>query len=97
MMLIRMRWQKKHVFGNEAKRSLQGRATKLMFCGSDFPFSSLSLCSKNFMFHRVVGCFHRLARNGFGLCVGGLLKPQTVCQHQTLLIAQMFLFALTAH
>ncbi len=35
--------------------------------------------------------------NGFGLCVGGLLKPKTVCQHQSLLIAQMFLFALSAH
>jgi hypothetical protein len=38
-----------------------------------------------------------LAGNGFGLCVGGLLKPKTVCQHQRLLIAQMFLFALSAH
>jgi len=38
-----------------------------------------------------------LAHNGFGLCVGGLLKPQTVCQQQRLLIAQMFLFALSAH
>jgi hypothetical protein len=39
----------------------------------------------------------KLAYNGFGLCVGGLLKPKTVCQHQRLLIAQIFLFALSAH
>jgi len=38
-----------------------------------------------------------LVGNGFGLCVGGLLKPKTICQHQSLLIAQMFLFALSAH
>jgi len=25
-------------------------------CGLAFPFSSLSLCSKNFMFYRIVGC-----------------------------------------
>jgi hypothetical protein len=35
--------------------------------------------------------------NGFGLGEGGLLKPETVCQHQGLLIAQMFLLALSAH
>jgi hypothetical protein len=35
--------------------------------------------------------------DGFGLCVGGLLKPKTVCQHQSLLIAQMLLFVLSAH
>jgi hypothetical protein len=39
----------------------------------------------------------RVRHNGFGLCVGGLLKPKTVCQHQCLLIAQMFLFELSAH
>ena len=38
-----------------------------------------------------------LAGNGFGLCVGGLLKPQTVRRHRCILIAQMFLFALVAH
>jgi hypothetical protein len=41
--------------------------------------------------------FGEMAFNGFGLCVGGLLKPLTVFQHQGLLIAQMFLFALSAH
>ena len=34
---------------------------------------------------------------GFGNFFGGLLKPKTVCQHQRLLIAQMFLFALSVH
>jgi len=38
-----------------------------------------------------------LAANGLGLCVGGLLKPKTVCQHQSLLIAQKFVLALPAH
>jgi hypothetical protein len=32
-------------------------------CGLAFPFSSLSLCSKNFMFYRVVGCFLGLLVN----------------------------------
>jgi hypothetical protein len=35
--------------------------------------------------------------NGFGLGFGGLLKPKTVCKHHSLFIAQMFLFALSAH
>ncbi|MDQ3016955.1 MAG: hypothetical protein M3R25_09605, partial [Bacteroidota bacterium] len=38
-----------------------------------------------------------MTHNGFGLRVGGLLKPKTVCQHQRVLIALMFLFALSAH
>jgi hypothetical protein len=44
----------------------------------------------------VVGS-RNIAGNVFGLGVGGLLKPKNVCQHQRLLIAQMFLFALSAH
>lgn len=41
--------------------------------------------------------FHKVAAYCFGLCVGGLLKPKTVCQQQRLLNAQMFLFAMSAH
>jgi hypothetical protein len=37
-----------------------------------------------------------MVHNDFGLRVGELLKPKTFCQHQCLLIAQMFLFALSA-
>ncbi len=44
----------------------------------------------------VVVSFSTLAGKGFRLCVGGLLNPKTVCQHQSLLIAQMFLFAISA-
>lgn len=32
-----------------------------------------------------------------GLCVGGCLKPETVCQHQSLLIPQILLYALSTH
>jgi hypothetical protein len=32
-----------------AKGRLQGRATTLLLCAVGFPFSSLSLCSKNFI------------------------------------------------
>lgn len=46
---------------------------------------------------RFMSCLPKITANGFGLCVGGLLKPKTVCQQQRLLIAQMFLFALSAH
>jgi len=45
----------------------------------------------------MIAWINMLATNVFGLCVGGLLKPKTVCQHQSLLIAQMLLFALSAH
>jgi hypothetical protein len=47
--------------------------------------------------HIIIHGANPIGHNGFGLCVGGLLKPKTVCQHQSLLIAQMFLFALSAH
>jgi hypothetical protein len=56
----------------------------------------------HFVFHfsvrllSVVSSF-RVRHNGFGLCVGGPLKPKFVYQHQSLFIAQMFLFALSTH
>jgi len=50
-----------------------------------------------FLLHFTVFTVVQLAANGFGLFVGGLLKPYTVCQYQRLLIAQKFIFALSAH
>ena len=41
-------------------------------------------------------CNPSITAKGLWLCVGGLLKPKTVCQHHRLLVAQMFLSALSA-
>ncbi len=37
-----------------------------------------------------------MTKNGFGICVGGLLKPQTVCQYKRLFIAYMSIFERSA-
>jgi len=39
----------------------------------------------------------KITANGFWLCFGGLLKPKTICQHQSFLFAQLILFAPAAH
>jgi hypothetical protein len=70
-----VRWQKKHVCGCEGMVAGKGSHT-LAFVGWLFHFLLLSLCSKNSMFNRVVGCF-------FGLLV-------TFCSYETRQAAYCF-------
>ena len=78
---------KKHVCGCEVTAEGEEQLNSC-FCGLAFPFSSLSLCNKNFPFILSLVCFFGLLITVCGYPKVAISKHFTVNKAETLIVAE---------